>query len=721
MLSLTRDQREALTKIKNFLNSKTHDCFVLGGYAGTGKTTLLSQVIEYLKSHGESFSLMASTGKAAFALRKITGEKAFTVHRVIYDFDNIDFDTVDASHSGQDDDFLVRFYYKFRRGQSKVYIVDEASLISDYYSESEFLKFGSGKVLSDLIKEHIGFNSDGRLNGKLIFCGDIGQLPPANMNFSPAMNVEYLSKNFNIKVDSYFLKEVLRGAKVEGIQKTVEKIRRAINDGKFNYFYIAPGDRIIHLNDEDDLRNEIAKLFKGSETSIIISYTNEKAAKYNYTVKSSIGLDPNKIEQGDRLLVYRNNYFYPIEFYNGQELEVVKQPENEERFEIGEISYADLKVRTFDYENGEFVETNVKILQSFLFSNESEANQKIWKDMFKIAIMKDDKLMKEYENYTSIKKKLKKNKNDPSLNKNKELHEVAMKFGELIRENPYLNPIMAKFGYAVTCHKAQGSEWDNVIIDLNTSGLNPVSELFFRWAYTAITRSKKRVYILNNFAVTPLFKVEVKREIIKPERLPPEEERFYREEELDDEDIENLEPDFVRVKYSRIIKIFSKIGIEVECLDNSKWRLRLRFFNGKNEAVLDLPYSKGGFTGMYRLIDTSSEDFGKEVISKLEDLNYYADENVPMPSESWKKDVFTLIKALCEKFEIKITNFVEKQYSDRYYLITESKVAWIDLFYNNKGLYSTVVGYSLLGDEDEKLINLLNGIENSKEIIPWEW
>lgn len=720
MLSLTRDQREALTKIKEFLNSKTHDCFVLGGYAGTGKTTLLGQVIEYLKATGISFSLMAPTGKAAFNLRKITGEKAFTVHRVIYDFDKLDLETFDNSYPDQDEDFAVKFYYRVRLGECKVYIVDEASMISDYYSGNDFLQFGSGKVLSDLI-HHIGFDSNGRLKGKIIFCGDIGQLPPVNMNFSPAMSVEYLSKKFNLKVDFCFLKEVLRGAKVREIQKTVENIRKCIEGGKFNYFRIAPSEEIIHLN-EDSFRNVIMELFKEGSIPVIISYTNDKVAKYNRIVKSLIGLDPYKIEQGDRLLIYRNNYFYHIEFYNGQELEVVEQLNNDEEFEFGEnkISYSDVKVRTFNYENGEFIETNVKILKNFIFSYETEDDQKLWKNMFRVAVDKDSKLQQEYKKYNAIKRKLKKHKYDASL-KN-ELREVSQELGELIRKNVYLNPIMAKFGYAVTCHKAQGSEWDNVIIDLDTSGLNPVSELFFRWAYTAITRSKKRVYILNNFVVTPLFKVEVKKEIIKPGQLPPEEERFYRgEEELDYENeiIEGLEPEFVRTKYSRIVKLFSKIGVIVEVLDNSKWRLRLRFFNDKDETVVDLPYSKKGFTGAYKLIDTSSEDFSKEVIYNLENLNY-AKENVSMPKENWKRDVFTLIKGLCEKFEIKITNFIEKQNCDRYYLITESEVAWVDLFYNNKGLYSTVVGYSLLGDEDKKLISLLKGIENSKEIIPWD-
>lgn len=486
---LTQDQNQALEKIQAFLAGESK-AFILGGYAGTGKTTLLKILTEQLRASGAQVLLMAPTGRAAKVMREKTGLDTSTIHSGIYNY--ADLKEVQVADEDVPDSF--RYYFELKSNneiKNQIFIVDESSMISDDFSEGEFFRFGSGKLLSDLIEfTRIQHPLSGN---KLIFVGDPAQLaPPTHSKCSPALSADYLLENFSLKSDSAILTQVVRQEAESGILATAVQIRKNIESGFFNYFHISPNPQDIQWVEQGDFYQ---RYDTASGKKIIITYTNQTAHEINMDVRRHKYGGDYPVRVGDVMLVGQNNHLTGL--FNG-EFGVINncdaQTVNREvAFKVagGAIARVLLKWRKIELayqdEQGFKAVKEAFMLENFLYGMGNTLNPREQQAL-----------------YVDFKKR------------HPHLKPGSPDFKLELRNDPFFNALRLKFGFAVTCHKAQGGEWNNAFVfwDYGRSSSFDVWSAkqektgrnnadFFRWAYTAITRSNENLYCINPPHFTP--------------------------------------------------------------------------------------------------------------------------------------------------------------------------------------------------------------------------
>jgi len=447
----TSSQEIAIDEIAKFLfDDDQHSIFLLKGYAGTGKTLLVSTLVQVLVQFRINTDLLAPTGRAAKVLSSYAKKPAYTIHKKIY-------------RQKSSSDGLGRFDLDFNKSSNTLFIVDEASMISN--STAEFSYFGSGHLLDDLIE----YVYNGK-NCRLMLVGDTAQLPPVGLTVSPALDKEVLEE-FNFKVYSSVLSDVVRQAEESGILYNATSIRFNIKQKRYNDFFpikLDIFDDVKRIGGEE-LIEEISSSFDkyGESETIIITRSNKRANKFNEGIRRSILWRESELEKGDLLMIVKNNYFWideekKIDFIaNGDIARVVKVKRIEELYGF---RFADVILKMIDYED---VEIECKIfldtltIEAASFGNVE--NQKIFE-----AIQQD------YLHITTKKNRWKE-----------------------IRENPYFNALQVKYAYAVTCHKAQGGQWDSVFLDHGYLLPEMINIEMLRWFYTAFTRPKTKLFLVN--------------------------------------------------------------------------------------------------------------------------------------------------------------------------------------------------------------------------------
>jgi hypothetical protein len=481
-INLTNDQHTALDKIQDFLNSD-ENIFILQGYAGSGKTTLLKGFVYYLQEIEQKYQLMAPTGRAAKVINQKTGFEATTIHKGIYSFDELE--EIEIKEQDKSDVSFI-YYYKVRNNpdvHSSILIIDEASMVSDIQSQGEFFRFGTGHLLKDLIEySHIGFPNS---STKIIFFGDPAQLPPIGMNFSPALDKKYLNKKYNLKIADAEIKEVKRQDADNGILNSATKIRKCLTSGFFNDFDLRENGKDI-FNPKYESFLETYKSEKG--TKVIVSYKNKTALDLNQSIRRDRYGADLPIQSSDIIIVGGNNYRLGI--MNG---------------EFGVVSNVETITATrevrFYRKNGGTASVLLTWRQIELLMPDEQGQSKTIKGYMLENYLNGDNYLKPEEQqalYVDFR------------NRNPKLKPKTEEFKEAIKTDPYFNCILLKYGYAVTCHKAQGGEWDSTFVfwdkgakadfnfynsEHNRSGkTNPE---FYRWAYTAITRASKKLYCVN--------------------------------------------------------------------------------------------------------------------------------------------------------------------------------------------------------------------------------
>ncbi|HCI56385.1 MAG TPA: AAA family ATPase [Bacteroidales bacterium] len=445
----TDDQAIALKKIASFLiNKEENPVFLLTGYAGTGKTTLISAVVKTLDLLRMRSVLLAPTGRAAKVLSSFTGRQAYTIHKKIYRQKSLK-------------DGTGKFELDRNLHKNTVFIVDEASMVSN--KSTELSIFGSGKLLEDLI-EYVYTGEDCRL----MLVGDTAQLPPVGSVVSPALD-NAIIEDFGFKVESAELKQVLRQSLTSGILVNATRIREQITAGDLSRPSIDCHNfrDIIRLSGNDFLEEVSAAYEKcGLGGTIIVVYSNKQANIYNSGIRSRIFFREEEIEPGDIVMVVKNNYSLadeedPYRFIaNGDIAEVLRVRNYEERYGF---RFAEMSLRFPDY--GTEIETKVMldVLHLDYPALPADKNTELFKAL--------------QQNYAHIK--------------------IKKKQYDMIREDPYFNALQIKFAYAVTCHKAQGGQWERVFIDQGLFNRADASIDYLRWLYTALTRSTDRVYLVN--------------------------------------------------------------------------------------------------------------------------------------------------------------------------------------------------------------------------------
>jgi len=445
----TEDQSDAIRTLANFtLDIEKQELYVLKGFAGTGKTTLIDGLVKATNHFKIKTILMAPTGRAAKVINKITGKTAFTIHKKIY------------RQKGSKDGF-GSFALGENLHTNTIFIVDEASMIANNSLEQS--TFGSGRLLEDLIS----FVFSGE-RCKLIFIGDTAQLPPVKLNISPALDTEAL-KMFMYPVYSNTLTQVVRQEKDSGILFNATQLRKLLNNDKIEInFNTVDFEDVQAINGGmliEDLNTAYDK--DGLEQSIIVCRSNKRANRFNQGIRNSVLYKEERISVGDLIMVVKNNYFwtedeFEIDFIaNGDIAEITHIFGHETLYGF---DFADISIRLIDYED---VEVNVKILLDTLES-----------EMAALSYDENKKLFyKILEDYSDIKPKKKQYKE--------------------VRENPYFNALQIKYAYAITCHKAQGGQWKNVFIDQGYINDEMIDKEYVRWLYTAFTRPTDQLFLIN--------------------------------------------------------------------------------------------------------------------------------------------------------------------------------------------------------------------------------
>jgi len=452
-LKPTGDQLELINRLARFIENRTNDtAFVLKGYAGTGKTTIISSLVKVLPAFGYQSVLLAPTGRAAKVLAGYSGQKAYTIHKIIY---RLIFNKEGAAK-------LSLQPNKFR---NTFFLVDEASMIAGTRADQHDL-FGGIHLLDDLVQYVTGGEQC-----SLILIGDTAQLPPVFSPDSPALNESYLSGRYQMNIMSFELKEVVRQAQKSGILFNATGIRKMIGDNKQGYPALRlPGFKDFVRPLGQDATDEINAAFMGGERqqSVIICRSNKQAYRYNQYIRSRVLFREGEINAGDILMVVKNNYFWLPEnsqagfIANGDIIELKRIQRIEELYGF---RFADVTARMVDYPDEPDLE--VKLLLNTL-ATEHPA----------LSLNDQNKLFSGVEaEFAGAPRK-----------------SARM---EKIRNSPYFNALQVKFAYALTCHKSQGGQWDKVFVEMGYLPSEEPDTEYLRWLYTAITRATTKVFLLN--------------------------------------------------------------------------------------------------------------------------------------------------------------------------------------------------------------------------------
>tara|TARA_B100000780_G_scaffold66533_1_gene43837 strand:+ start:775 stop:2196 length:1422 start_codon:yes stop_codon:yes gene_type:complete len=450
-LKPTSKQVDWFNSIAEFLDSPMKESlFLLKGYAGTGKSTLIGHLVQHLQKFSFKSVLIAPTGRAAKVISNYSNRSAFTIHKQIY-------------YSKSEKGSGVKFVLKANKYKNTLFIVDEASMIGDDRQNSKF--FENGSLLNDLIQYVYSGNSC-----FLILVGDSAQLPPVNLEISPALSKRELENNYNKKVTSITLTEVVRQLSNSGILYNATVLREYIFQEIFNKFRFELNDfqDVQRIQDGEELLNILDNSLNeyGIDQVVFIVRSNKRANLYNQNIRRRILFLESSLSVGDQLMVVKNNYFWikpesQAGFIANGDIIIVEKINNIKEF-YG-FKFAEITARLVDYPEMSSFETVV--LMDTLTSNTPSLNYEESQSLYK-------SVQEDYKNEKSSYKRFLKVKN-----------------------NPYFNALQVKYSYSITCHKSQGGQWDRVFVEYPYLPDGPNKD-FFRWLYTAITRSKKGLYLV---------------------------------------------------------------------------------------------------------------------------------------------------------------------------------------------------------------------------------
>ena len=446
----TADQRSAIAKIVDFLYSRTNNqVFLLKGYAGTGKSSLIGSLVKTMSQFNQKTVLLAPTGRAAKVFSAYADQPAFTIHKKIYRMDKF------TEGPG---------YFSLAENKHKhtLFLVDEASMISN--DNGEFSIFGSGRLLDDLM-EYV-YTGEGN---RLLLIGDTAQLPPVQQEFSPALD-EKTIESFFFEVISCTLTEIVRQSEKSGILVNATKLRNALqynNTIDFPKLNVTAFDDVKKITG-NELIDAISTAYNrdGVEETIVISRSNKRVNAYNMGIRNTVLYREEELSTGDLLMITKNNYHWAndienIDFLaNGEFVEVVRVRRQETMYGF---RFCTVLLRHNDFG----VEFEAKINLDSLHT-EVPGLTRQQNDQLFTAVMED---------YADILRKGDRYKK--------------------VKENPYFNALLVKYGYAVTAHKAQGGEWKNVFLDIGYVNESYMGDNFYRWLYTSITRSSQMLYLVN--------------------------------------------------------------------------------------------------------------------------------------------------------------------------------------------------------------------------------
>ena len=445
----TQDQSDCMRLLSGFVADNTNDViFLMTGYAGTGKTSVVASLAATLNTLRQKSVLLAPTGRAAKVLRSYTGMEAYTVHRKIY-------------RQKSATDGVGKFVLDRNLHKETYFIVDEASMIPDESSEGSM--FGSGRLLDDLL-EYVYTGTD----CKLILVGDVAQLPPVGSIVSPALD-ENVLRSTGFALQMFELRQVIRQSEGSGILMNATAVRQQVSDGDLSVpeLVLHGYSDIVRLGGAE-LIDTLSEAYGscGTDGAIVVVNSNNLANRYNQGIRNRVFFHEEEISTGDIIMVVKNNYYWLKEeestsfIANGDIAEVRRIRKYEEMYGM---RFAEMTLWFRDSE----LEIDAKVMLDTLMMSTPSLSPEKSRELY-FAVLAD---------HPGIKSKRKQY--------------------EAVRDDPYYNALQIKFAYAVTCHKSQGGQWERVFIDQGMFNRQEPTIDYLRWFYTALTRATDRVYLVN--------------------------------------------------------------------------------------------------------------------------------------------------------------------------------------------------------------------------------
>lgn len=443
----TEQQTELMQKMTEFVMFAHDTIFILRGYAGTGKTTVVSALIQAMDELKQSVTLLAPTGRAAKVLSSYSGHSAFTIHKRIYRQHTV---------GGPEGAFSL----DVNLHKNTLFIVDEASMIANYNEGP----FGSGHLLDDLLS--FVYGTEGC---RLILVGDAAQLPPVGQEISPALDLDYYRGTY-LQTMSYELTEVVRQTQESGVLLNATHLRELLLSEQYDSFpkvdFSLPDVRRVA---GDELIEEISSAYSkwGTDDVMIISRSNKRSNIFNNGVRNRILYREEELSSGDLLMVVKNNYFWSkqtegkLDFIANGDIAQLRRIRH--TYEIYGFRFADVVLYLSDYD----IEIEARILLDTLQSESPSLTTEESERLYNAV----------QEDYMHIGNKRERYKQ--------------------MREDPWLNALQVKFAYAITCHKAQGGQWNTVFLDQGYITEEMIGREYIRWLYTAFTRATQTLYLIN--------------------------------------------------------------------------------------------------------------------------------------------------------------------------------------------------------------------------------
>ena len=675
-MELTILQNKVFEQIKAFLNSDA-SVFILRGYAGTGKTTIVKVIADYIKQRRQ-LAMMAPTGRAARVLAMKTGHKAVTIHKAIYAKAHIEPKKVkDVAES----EFKFVFPIKeSENGGNIVAIVDEASMVCSRKIEHELFIFGTDNLMEDLltfVRPNFG--------GKVIFVGDPAQLPPVGESVSNALRAEYF-KEKGLKVVEAELTEVLRQKGDSVILKNAMMIRDLLKKDKRN--------QLVFEEQKDDVETVPSEQFldkylnyrkeSGRHDSVIICYSNKSANRYNRDIRRSLYGGDVPLRENDILLITQNNY--RLDRMNGEFVPVLSIGE---RIQQSAPVYAQIGgkkeriVITLNFikvtvPNGDGNPMPCMLLEDLLTS-----------DTTSISIDENKAL---YINFCM---------------RNPNLKQGSESFTEALLNDEYYNAIRAKYGYAVTGHKCQGGEWGKVFVDY--TGRTGLDDDSLRWAYTATTRAQKTLYVTNLPHITPFSKFRIE-PIQKCKNIAPE-YRILNEVPPTPFHNKNVN-NGIRAKYHCIAKNMEYTPYRIISVQSRPY---LEIYNIQTPDGVDrydLFYKAGDIFQPAKAASPNQHTPLIEIMLNDEQGMSYKYNYIP--SDESHSKLLDLIRSACDTISVQITNVVEhaEDFSTTYYMRTSGTFSYIKVYVNSNGFITYAKPMSLKGKDDGELSEIIEIINS---------
>ena len=481
-IKLTPSQERVLKSILDFVNESADRIFILKGYAGTGKTTLMRFLIQELDKIKKDYRLLASTGRAAKVLANLSNRNGSTstIHSLVYSFNGLSKNYDDKEKPVVDKDgqlFLVFEPSKLDESEvpETIYIIDEASMVSDVeVKDVTQAKFGDGRLLKELL------DYDQRAGSKFIFVGDPCQLPPIEEYYSPALIKDYFQDEFNLSAQEAQLTEIMRQDGASGIIDASKQIRglynHAPNESSIYGSQMLWGhlpfrqfkDIKLHSNLEamiDDYVNKIKS--SGLNSAVCICRTNRACSQLSAVIREKLGFRCGNIQEGDLLMVIQNNM--PTGLMNGDMVTIEELgPRTQSR---AGLTFREVNVKEL------FTQKRIKTLMIEEIVNQSRLNL----DSAQQQALFIDFIMRMRDMGITQKN--------------------ARRFNHAMMNDPYLNALRCVYGYAITCHKSQGGEWEDVYVHVPRNiTLNPTKETY-QWIYTSMTRARKTLHMIDDFYI----------------------------------------------------------------------------------------------------------------------------------------------------------------------------------------------------------------------------